>query len=323
LIPSSRLQILKAASKLIDGKLVAFPTETVYGLGADATNVSAINRVYKVKDRPVNHPLIVHISSLSQLENWAIKIPDYAIKLAIHYWPGPLTLILKSSNLASDLITGGQESIGIRIPSNNIALDLLTEFERLGGLGIAAPSANRFGAVSPTSAGDVFKEIGDYLSDDDLIIDGGSCPIGIESTIISCINSKPTILRLGAVIKKDAEQVAGVKFLNSNKNNQLRVSGQFKSHYSPNADVILDKMAKKDDGFIAFADVPTPKGAIRLSSPNSIEEFASELYKSLRLGDELGIKKIFVITPNGDGLAEAIRDRLTKASTKYPNQSSS
>ncbi len=317
-----RSEISDAASKLINGALVAFPTETVYGLGANATNRNAINRVFQVKARPVTHPLIVHISSISQLEKWAIEIPEYAIKLATHYWPGPLTLILESSGLASDLVTGGQKNIGIRIPSHPVALDLLREFEKLGGLGIAAPSANKFGAVSPTTAQDVVKEIGDYLSDNDLVIDGGECLIGIESTIINCTRSQPTILRFGAIVKENAEQVAGVKFKSFEDNERIRVSGQFESHYSPKAEVILDKSAKKNDGFIAFADIPTPNGAIRLSSPNSVEEYGAQLYKSLRLGDELGIKKIFVIAPEGDGLAEAIRDRLNKASAKVPDQSS-
>ena len=164
--------IKKAARALKDGHLVAFPTETVYGLGADANNAKAVGRIYSVKGRPMDHPLIVHISSINFLDKWAINIPDYAIKLARTFWPGPLTLILKRSELARQYITGGQESVGIRVPSQKIALQLLTEFENLGGVGIAAPSANRFGAVSPTNANDVNEEIGTYLSSKYYILDG-------------------------------------------------------------------------------------------------------------------------------------------------------
>ena len=167
-------EIKKAAKALKDGHLVAFPTETVYGLGADATNEEAVSRIYSVKGRPKDHPLIVHISSINQLSNWARDIPECAIKLAKEFWPGPMTLILKRSDLAKDFITGGQDNVGLRIPNQPVALALLSEFESLGGLGIAAPSANRFGAVSPTSSNDVVDELGEYFQSEDLILNGGS-----------------------------------------------------------------------------------------------------------------------------------------------------
>ena len=195
-------EIKKAAKALKDGHLVAFPTETVYGLGADATNEKAISRIYSVKGRPPNHPLIVHISSISKLDMWAIDIPEYALKLAKEFWPGPMTLILKRSHLVGDFITGGQSSIGLRVPSNLIALLMLKEFEKLGGTGIAAPSANKFGSVSPTTSEAVYEEIGERLSDQDSIIEGGACEIGIESTIIDCTNESATILRPGYVTKE-------------------------------------------------------------------------------------------------------------------------
>ena len=171
--------ISNAAKALIDGHLVAFPTETVYGLGADATNEKAVSRIYSVKGRPSDHPLIVHISSMNKLDQWAIDIPDYAIKLAREFWPGPMTLILPRTDLAKDFITGGQNNVGIRVPAQPIALALLKKFEELGGQGVAAPSANRFGAVSPTTARAVEEELGSFFDKNDLVLDGGPCLVGI------------------------------------------------------------------------------------------------------------------------------------------------
>jgi len=175
-----------AAISLKSGNLVAFPTETVYGLGVDATNKDAVVRLYQVKGRPSNHPLIVHISSMANLDKWAREIPEYAIKLARTFWPGPMTLILPRGNLAKNFITGNQDNVGIRVPSHPIANALLKEFESQGGLGIAAPSANRFGKVSPTTANAVVEELFYYLLPTDLILDGGASEIGVESTIINC-----------------------------------------------------------------------------------------------------------------------------------------
>ena len=197
--------IKDAVARLIKGDLVAFPTETVYGLGADATNKDAIARIYKVKGRPVGHPLIVHISSLGNLDKWARDIPDYAVKLARAFWPGPMTLILPRADLAKDFITGGQDNVGIRIPSHTVALALLKEFEDKGGLGVAAPSANRFGAVSPTTATAVEIELAVFLSENDQILDGGACLVGVESTIINCTQVQPSILRPGAVTQEMIE----------------------------------------------------------------------------------------------------------------------
>ena len=192
-------EIKMAAKALKDGHLVAFPTETVYGLGADATNEKAVSRIYSVKGRPNDHPLIVHITSINLLEKWAVEIPEYALKLAREFWPGPMTLILKRSNLAKDFITGGQESIGLRVPDHLVAQALISEFEKLGGYGVAAPSANRFGAVSPTTADAVEEELGDFLQAKDLILDGGHSYIGLESSVIDCTKDNPVVLRPGAV----------------------------------------------------------------------------------------------------------------------------
>ena len=309
-------EIKKAAKALKDGHLVAFPTETVYGLGADATNEKAISRIYSVKGRPTDHPLIVHISSINQLDKWAIDIPDYAIKLAKEFWPGPMTLILKRSELAEDFITGRQKYVGIRVPAQNIAIALLTEFEKIGGQGIAAPSANRFGALSPTSTSAVNEEIGRYLDSGDLILDGGICKIGLESTIVDCTKNNPIVLRPGSLSIEMIQKFSGCMIENNLSTSKIKSPGLLASHYSPKAKVILDSLAEDGEGFIAMANIPTPNGAHRLASPNNVDEFARDLYEALRNGDRDQINIIKVISPNGGGLAEAIRDRLKKAAFK-------
>jgi L-threonylcarbamoyladenylate synthase len=306
-------EIKKAAKALKDGHLVAFPTETVYGLGADATNAKAVSRIYSVKGRPTDHPLIVHISSINQLDKWAIEIPEYAIKLARDFWPGPMTLILKRSDLAKDFITGGQDYIGLRVPNQPEALALLSEFESLDGLGIAAPSANRFGAVSPTSSNAVDEELGQFLNNEDLILDGGQCVIGIESTIIDCTKGLPSVLRPGTVTTK---MIGKTINLNTRLNyDKIKASGLLKSHYSPQAKVFLDSQAGHGDGFLALASIPTPEGAIRLASPVTSEQYAHELYSALRLADNLKLNKVIAKLPNDGDLSDAIKDRLSKAAT--------
>ena len=311
--------IKDGAATLIKGDLVAFPTETVYGLGADATNEDAIARIYKVKGRPVGHPLIVHISSLGNLDKWARDIPEYALTLARVFWPGPITLILPRTDLAKDFITGGQDNVGVRIPSHSVALALLKEFEVQGGLGIAAPSANRFGAISPTSAQAVEDELGSYLKIRDLILDAGSCSIGIESTIVNCTQDAPSILRPGAIthemINSTLYGVGQPLEINNNRSN-VRVSGSMKSHYAPKAKVIISSSPSEGDGFIALAKFSTPKGVIRLASPINDIEFAKILYAAFRLADTKGLKRVFVIPPLGNGLAAAINDRLVKSATQ-------
>ena len=310
----TQVEIKRAAQALMDGHLIAFPTETVYGLGADATNEKAVSRVYSVKARPTDHPLIVHISSINQLGKWGIDIPEYAIKLAKEFWPGPMTLILKRSEIAKNFITGGQENVGVRVPSHPVALALLSEFEKLGGLGVAAPSANRFGAVSPTTASAVNEELNDYLSGQDLILGGQQCEIGVESTIISFTESPPQILRPGAITQIMIESITGLKLFDKHKKNQIKTAGSFRSHYAPKAKVRIGKFALPGEGYIAMSSYKSPKGAIRLASPIDIEEFARDFYAALRAGDQMGLSKIVVTPPIGAGLALAIRDRLNKAS---------
>jgi L-threonylcarbamoyladenylate synthase len=305
---------IKAAAKSIaDCHLVAFPTETVYGLGADATNESAVAKIYEAKGRPADHPLIVHIASIDAIGDWAEDISEYAINLARDFWPGPMTLIFKRSKLAKDFVTGNQNTIGLRVPNQPIALALLKEFEKLGGKGIAAPSANRFGAVSPTTAQAVKDELADYLDESsDVILDGGPCQVGVESTIIDCTADTPQILRLGAITKEMIAQSTGLLVVDE-PTTDIRVSGSLESHYAPNAKVVLDKNPDGGDGFIAFDSIPTPAGAIRLAAPSSIEGYARELYSALRFADAQSLTKICVIQPEGDGLAAAIRDRLKRA----------
>ena len=310
----TQAEIKKAAQALKDGHLVAFPTETVYGLGADATNEKAVSRVYSVKARPTDHPLIVHISSINQLDKWAIDIPEYAIKLAEEFWPGPMTLILKRSEIAKDFITGSQENVGVRVPSHPVALALLSEFEKLGGLGVAAPSANRFGKVSPTSSTDVQEDLGEYLENTDLILDGGRSLVGIESTIIDCTGLNPIILRPGLILSKMIEECTTILIGEDLSNKRIRVSGALDKHYSPKAKVRLGKTAEPGDGFIAMANIKTPKGAIRLASPANTEEFARDIYNNLRKADQIKILNVVVHCPTGEGLEVALWDRLTRAS---------
>ena len=303
----------QAAANLRAGSLVAFPTETVYGLGADATNASAVARIYEVKGRPQDHPLIVHIASMNDMDKWCEEIPAYAISLARDFWPGPMTLILKRSRLAQDFITGGQESVGVRVPNHVLALALLNAFSKIGGAGIAAPSANRFGQVSPTTAQAVQEEIGNYLQPQDQIMDGGASVVGVESTIIDCTHDLPRILRPGAITTQMIQESTGLSIL-ENADDVIRVSGSLENHYSPQAKVVLDSTAKDGQGFIALANIATPKGAIRLAAPRDIDEYARLLYSALRSGDSQGIREIAVIAPIGEGLAVAIRDRLMRAS---------
>jgi L-threonylcarbamoyladenylate synthase len=309
-----------AAQALKDGSLVAFPTETVYGLGADAVNELAVARIYEVKGRPSDHPLIVHIADLKYLEQWISVIPEYAIDLARAFWPGPMTLILKRSELAKDFITGNQKSVGIRIPDNSLALGLLDAFHKLGGAGIAAPSANRFGQVSPTTAAAVSEEVGDYLSDSDIILDGGPSEVGLESTIIDCTSTTPRILRPGAITDLMIEKVTGLVISNSLKVlsddlrvEAIRVSGSLENHYAPKARVFLDQKPLVGSGFIALENISTPDGAIRLAAPKSVEEYARVLYSALREGDHQNLDYIYVVQPTGNGLEIAIRDRLSRA----------
>jgi L-threonylcarbamoyladenylate synthase len=231
-----------------------------------------------------------------------------------------MTLIFERSELAKDFITGGQNTVGIRIPDNSLALALLDAFHKLGGAGIAAPSANRFGQVSPTTAEAVQDEVGNYLSDTDLVLDGGASEVGVESTIIDCTGELPRILRPGAITIEMIEEVSGLKVsdpaeIKSDdfKQEFIRVSGSHESHYAPKAKVFLDQEPVRGSGFIALESVNTPDGVIRLYAPKSVEEFAQVLYAALREGDRQNLDAIYIAQPSGEGLAIAIRDRLSRS----------
>ena len=334
----------EAAANLAAGNLVAFPTETVYGLGADACNANAVARIYSVKGRPADHPLIVHISSMQRMGVWVDGIPEYAIKLAHDFWPGPMTLVLKRSALAADFITGGQDTVGVRVPNHVVGLALLEAFEKIGGQGVAAPSANRFGQVSPTTAQAVAEEIGEYLDLADQIIDGGACAVGVESTIIDCTGNAPSILRPGAITVAMTEQSTGLKtttpgykldssyenvsepnfaspyenlaIINDEASLKIRVSGSLDNHYAPAARVLLCETPIPGQGFIAHVSIETPAGVIRLASPQNDEEFAQILYAALRQADAQGLAQVVVLQPIGTGIAVAIRDRVARAASK-------
>ena len=321
-----------AAKSLIAGNLVAFPTETVYGLGADAHNEAAVRRIYEVKDRPFGNPLILHINSLDNIYYWARQIPEYAIQLAKCFWPGPMTLVFLRKNVAKNFITSGQETVALRIPSHPMAQKLLLEFEKLGGKAVVAPSANKFGKLSPTSAEAVIEELNERLSDGDLILNGGKCKIGIESTIIDCTKPEPKVLRPGAVTPEQIKRVLSLKTsvnlytssfdLNLETNvkniasNEIRVPGSYHKHYSPNAQVLINQPPMAGHGLIALKHITTPEGVLRLSNPRNASEFAASLYESLRLGDRLNLTHICVFPPIKGSLVDAINDRLTKAANK-------
>jgi L-threonylcarbamoyladenylate synthase len=322
--------MVDAAANLLAGGLVAFPTETVYGLGADACNADAVARIYAVKGRPADHPLIVHVASMDGLGDWADDVPEYAIALARDYWPGPMTLVVRRSGLAGDFVTGGQDTVGVRVPDHPVALGLLEAFARAGGKGVAAPSANRFGNVSPTTAQAVADELSEYLSEADQIIDGGACAVGVESTIIDCTGDVPRILRPGAITAQmiaestglsvggrfvyTDDDLAGISINGEAVDTQvIRVSGSLEAHYAPAATVVLDQSPVAGQGFIGMADVVTADGVVRLAAPTTHEEFARVLYSALRAADEQGLATVVVQQPQGAGIAVAIRDRLKRA----------
>jgi L-threonylcarbamoyladenylate synthase len=225
-----------------------------------------------------------------------------------------MTLVLERSKLAKDFVTGSQDSVGLRVPNHPVALELLNEFLKLGGKGVAAPSANRFGKVSPTTAQAVEDELGRFLEAGDLVLEGGNSEVGIESTIIDCRGDSPKILRPGSITAEMVEQATGLSLDESEST--LRVSGALEHHYAPNAKVVLDRQASKGDGFIAMSNVETPEGVIRLASPATVEEYAKVLYQSLREADEKSLGKVVIWQPTGNGIAIAIRDRLRRASNE-------
>lgn len=320
-------QIARALRLLREGELVAFPTETVYGLGADASNPLAVAKIFAAKGRPADHPLIVHLAGAASLDDWARDVPDAARRLAAAFWPGPLTLILKRSTKAPDAVTGGQDTVGLRVPNHPLALALLSAFEG----GIAAPSANRFGRISPTTAAHVRAELGAAVS---LVLDGGPCTVGIESTIVDLSRGAPVLLRPGAITAADIAAVLGAVLggtTQQSSENTLgmvapRVSGSLAAHYAPSsplrlvaaADVAAATRAALAEGrrVAVLSRTLRPFAATGLSwhaAPAAAAGYAHELYATLRRLDASGADLILVETPPPDAAWQAVADRLQRA----------
>lgn len=309
-----------AARALAEGHVAVIPTETVYGLGAVANDPAAVARVFAIKGRPVDHPLIAHVVSADAARAWATNIPDYALTLMDLFWPGPMTLVFQRSDRAADYITGGQDTVAVRVPGSPVTREVLRElavFTDDPAVAIAAPSANRFGRVSPTTAQHAAQELGHLLESGDVLLDAGPCDVGVESTIVDCTGDAPVILRPGKVT---AQEIADATGLELGEGSQVRAPGTLAAHYSPQARVSLvdeNEMSAiavdPHTGVIALASQPTPTGAVRLCAPHSVEEYAACLYRALREADSLELVRVIAVPPAGDGLAEAIRDRLRRA----------
>jgi len=312
--------IANAVRVLRKGGLVAIPTETVYGLGADAQREAAIRRVFAVKRRPTSHPLIVHLGATSWLPLWARTIPPTARKLAEAFWPGPLTLVLPRSGRVLDAITGGQDTVALRVPAHPLMRQLLSAF----GGGIAAPSANRFGKLSPTTAEHVRAELADEV---DLVLDGGPCAIGIESTIVDLSSGSPTVLRPGGVSQDELERALQQPVPLARATN-IRAPGLFPSHYAPTAEVVLARASDVPDrvaslrsagrkvAVVAPQSLPLPQDVRQFPLSSDEAVFARALYGTLREIDLQGFDAVVVVPPADTGLGVAIRDRLTKAAAK-------
>jgi L-threonylcarbamoyladenylate synthase len=294
-----RIAVAHASGVLRAGGLVAFPTETVYGLGADAGNEGAVRRVFQVKGRPAGHPLIVHVAG--SLTGWAAGVPDAARRLAERFWPGPLTIVLRRGPRVLPAVTGGQDTVALRVPAHPLALALLRDF----GGGVAAPSANRFGRVSPTTAAHVRDDLG---ADVEFILDGGPCGVGVESTIVDLSGGAPSLLRPGGVPLEALEEALGTRFAAPGA---VRAPGRLESHYAPRAEVVLAEPEELDRRAGELREAGRRVVVLRL--PASPEEAARALYASLRESDAAGVEIIVTSLPSESGLGRAMADRLRKA----------
>lgn len=316
-----------AALRLHAGALVGVPTETVYGLAADADDELAVRRVFEVKGRPLDHPLIVHLDQPADAQRWARNIDPRLADLMAQHWPGPLTVIVPKAGWVPDVITGGQPTVALRVPAHPLIRAVLAELSRLKGApaAVVAPSANSFGEVSPTTAGHVLAGLGSRLSLQDAVLDGGPCRIGVESTVVAVVGGELRVLRPGSVAVAqtgidDGEEAAP------------RAPGTLPAHYAPAAAVVLaDPAASQQQdlvelvssrtaghpagqvAMVALASVPTPEGWFRLAAPADIEEYAHCLYASLREADALGVGLLVAVPPAAGGLGDAVRDRLLRA----------
>jgi L-threonylcarbamoyladenylate synthase len=315
----TRTEVARAVDVLRDGGLVGFPTETVYGLGADAASTDAVRRVFAVKGRPADHPVIVHLADATRLDEWGTDVSDDARALAAACWPGPLTVVVRRSVHVLDEVTGGLDTVALRVPDQPLALELLRAFDG----GIAAPSANRFGRVSPTTAGDVRADLGD---DVDLVLDGGPCRVGVESTIVDCSGDAPAVLRLGGVPRERVEEILGRR-VGVRDSGEVRAPGTLPSHYAPRAALELVTAAELDARITAAvaldervgvigdvdADPRADPRAVVLGTPRDGDDYAHDLYRMLRAADTRGLDRVLAIAPERGGLGAAVADRLRRA----------
>lgn len=317
-------EIERAVAALRSGGLIALPTETVYGLGADASNDDAVRRVFEVKGRPSDHPLIIHLADAAQLEQWAASVSPTAQLLADAFWPGPLTLLVERSSSVSPVVTGGRPTVGLRVPDHPVALELLRTF----GGGVAAPSANRFGRVSPTTAAHVIADLGD---DVDVVLDGGPCRVGVESTIVDLTTDRPVVLRAGGVSVDRLEEVLGYSidiYVSAEPSTGgARAPGMLEAHYAPNARVVLCaehevaevliKVLSSATGPVGLlagsALVGLPEDIVELEPAGTADDYAAVLYSRLRQADRLGLSVLVCVPPPEVGVGVAVNDRLRRA----------
>jgi L-threonylcarbamoyladenylate synthase len=325
IVPATAENIERAASLLRDGELVSFPTETVYGLGADARNEAAVRQIFAAKGRPADHPLIVHVADASFLSRWARSVPDGARALAQAFWPGPLTLVVPRASEVTDAITGGQDTVGLRVPAHPVAQALLAKFAALGGEGIAAPSANRFGGVSATTAQHVADDFGETIS---LILDGGACPHGIESTIVAFVDGEAILLRPGALRAAELARVLGAP-LRPPAAGAPRAPGALAAHYAPRTPArLLPGAALKAElgrpggpgahiAVLAHSTAQPPDfEGTWFDAPAHDTAYAQQLYANLRALDALAADEIWIEAPPDGPEWHAVRDRLRRATER-------
>nr|WP_309891076.1 L-threonylcarbamoyladenylate synthase [Archangium sp.] len=314
--------LAQAVETLRRGGVIALPTETVYGLAANAEDELAVRRVFAIKGRPATHPLIVHVARAEEVSSWARRVPDEAWRLAAAFWPGPLTLVLQRSARATDAVTGGQDTVALRVPHHPVALAVL---DALGG-GVAAPSANRFGRVSPTTAEHVRVDLGDEV---DLLLDGGPCTVGVESTIVDLSGGAPAVLRPGGLAVEEIARVLG-REVPVRTSATVRVSGSLASHYAPRAGVVLAEPSEvaarvaalraqgRSVGVLGPPTIPLPPDVPRYDVPEDPAGAARLLYMRLREADLHGHDVLVACLPRAEGLGIAVRDRLARAAAPRP-----
>jgi L-threonylcarbamoyladenylate synthase len=316
-VPATDEGIDRAVEVLRAGGLVALPTETVYGLAADASDPDAVRRVFAAKGRPADHPLIVHLASAADLDRWAADVPPAAQRLADACWPGPLTLVLSRGPGVLDVVTGGRPTVGLRVPDQPVALEVLRRF----GGGLAAPSANRFGRVSPTRAEHVVADLGDRV---DLVLDGGPCRVGVESTIVEVVGERASVLRTGVLTAAELGEIAGIPVA-AEATGPARAPGMLASHYAPRARVVTAELDQLGDALAAVpagartvviaesAPADLPAGVEMLEPVGDAAGYARHLYERLRAADDLGAEVVIAVLPAPEGPGLAVRDRLRRA----------